>query len=65
MWTARRSIKLIDLARSLLLGTLLAVGIGVAAGAPELAWMGYALAALDPEARTRRACLPRSRRGLG
>ena len=64
MQTATRSAKLIDLARILLLGTLLAVGIGIA-GTPELAWMGYALAAVDGDRRGRRACLPRPQRGMG
>ena len=58
MSTTRRD-KPAELIRALLLGLVMALGIGVLAGAPQLAWLGFALAAMYAGTSGGRACLTR------
>ena len=59
MSTTTTDNRWLELLRTLLLGALLAVGIGLAAGEPEHSWLGFALAAIITEAGRARPCLPR------
>jgi hypothetical protein len=58
MSTTRRD-KWAELIRVLLLGLVMALGIGVLAGAAEAAWLGFALAAMYAETSGGRARLTR------
>ena len=46
MQTTTRSAKWMHVARTMLLGLVLALGIAFAGGAPDLAWLGFAAAAI-------------------
>jgi hypothetical protein len=56
MSTTRRSAKWMELARTMVLGLVLALGIAAVGGGPGAAWLGFALAAMyaaSPHGRCR------------
>ena len=59
MSTTRRDAKWTRFARTMLLGLVLALAIGVLAGAPQAAWLGFALAAVLGERSGGQGCRPR------
>ncbi len=64
MSTTTRRDKGLALLRTMLLGVALALGIGLVAGEPDMAWLGFALAAMETEARRGRSCMTRPPRRI-
>ena len=62
MQTATRSPEWTRHLMTLIGGLVAALAIWLVAGAPDMAWLGFLLAALTAETRGRRACVPRAPR---
>ncbi len=66
MSTTRRSAKWMELAWTMLLGLVLALGIAAVGGGPQAAWLGFAVAAMYAASpHGRRCAMPRARRPRG
>ena len=61
MQTTTRSAKWLQSVRTMLLGLVLALGVGFVGGEPDMAWLGFALAAMYAGTPRGRTCLARRR----
>ena len=65
MPTTTRDLNWLQFARTMLLGLVLAVGIAVVGGQADMAWLGFALAAMYAETLRSGRCRRLTKRSAG